>query len=75
MKEVREGKMRAMMLVLLAATALGLGACPMGAWYDSTMHALLGIDGVEHFSAMTATVGKIAGGDWQSDRRVQPRGA
>jgi SagB-type dehydrogenase family enzyme len=54
---------------LLAATGLGLGACAMGSWYDDLTHELLGIDGKEHFSVLTASVGRIRGEDWLEDRR------
>lgn len=54
---------------LLAVTALGLGGSLMGSWYDDLVHKLLGIDGKEHFSVLTATVGKIEGKDWLLDRR------
>jgi SagB-type dehydrogenase family enzyme len=54
---------------MLAATALGLGTTAMGAWYDDTAHTLLGIDGVEEFSVLTATVGRVKGEDWLEDRR------
>ena len=54
---------------LLAASALGLGASLMGSWYDDLAHELLGIDGTEHFSVLTATVGKVEGKDWKADRR------
>jgi SagB-type dehydrogenase family enzyme len=54
---------------LLAAEALGLGASLMGSWYDDVAHELLGIDGAEHFSVLTATVGKVRGLDWKQDRR------
>jgi len=54
---------------LLAATGLGLGACAMGSWYDDLTHELLGIDGKEHFSVLTASVGRIRGQDWLEDRR------
>jgi SagB-type dehydrogenase family enzyme len=57
----------------LAATALGLGMTCMGAWYDDLAHELLGIDGVEHFSVLTATVGRVKGEDWQEDRRAPPK--
>ncbi len=57
----------------LAATALGLGCTCMGAWYDGLMCELLGIDGVEHVSALTATVGTIQGEDWLADRRAPPK--
>ena len=53
----------------LAATALGLGVCIIGAWHDSLVHELIGIDGKSHFSALTTAVGKIAGDDWAEDRR------
>jgi SagB-type dehydrogenase family enzyme len=61
--------------LLLAATALGLGATVMGAWHDSLVHELLGIDGRSHFSALTATAGRIQGGDWLADRRAPPKEA
>jgi SagB-type dehydrogenase family enzyme len=54
---------------LLAATGLGLGACLMGSWYDDLAHQLLGIDGKQHFSALTGSVGKIFGANWRHDRR------
>lgn len=57
----------------LVATALGLGVCCIGAWYDDLLHELVGIDGVEHFGVMTATVGKIEGEDWLADRRGPPK--
>ncbi len=53
----------------LAATAMGLGSCAMGSWYDDLVHELLGIDGKEHFSVLTASVGRIKGKEWQDDRR------
>jgi nitroreductase len=41
---------------LLGATARGLGACPVGAFYDDEAAALIGIDGrrewVLHFAAL-----------------------
>lgn len=57
----------------LAATALGLGVCCIGAWYDDLLHELVGIDGTEHFGVMTATVGTIEGSDWLADRRGPPK--
>ena len=59
--------------VSLVATALGLGAVCMGAWYDSLVHELLGIDGKGHFSALTTAVGTIQGDDWLADRRSPPK--
>lgn len=55
--------------LLMAATALGLGACVMGAWLDSLINQSLGIDGVEHLSVLTASVGAVEGLDWRVDRR------
>ncbi|MEL6177360.1 MAG: SagB/ThcOx family dehydrogenase [Myxococcota bacterium] len=60
--------------LLLAATALKLGACPMGAWYDGLVHELLGIDGTEHMSVLTASVGHVEGRDWRADRRISSKG-
>ncbi len=57
----------------LVATSLGLGVCVMGAWYDDLVHELCGIDGREHVSALTATVGRIRGADWLEDRRAPPK--
>ena len=54
---------------LLAATGLGIGACTMGSWYDDLVHELLGIDGKEHVSVLTASVGPVEGQDWLVDRR------
>jgi SagB-type dehydrogenase family enzyme len=53
----------------LAASALGLGSCPMGAWYDGKINQSLGLDGVEHLSVLTASVGHVQGEDWLADRR------
>jgi len=58
---------------LLAASALDLGACLMGSWYDDLVHELLEIDGEEHFSTLTASVGNVAGKDWLEDRRPPAR--
>jgi SagB-type dehydrogenase family enzyme len=58
---------------LLAAHALGLGACLMGSWYDDKVHELLGIDGEAHFSVLTAAVGRVRGADWLEDRRPPDR--
>lgn len=55
----------------LAATALGLGSVSMGAWYDRQAHEVLGIDGVEHFTTLMASVGKVGGEDWRADRRIE----
>ncbi len=44
--------------VLLAATALGLGACPVGAFFDDELNALLGVDGEEEQVLYLTTVGR-----------------
>ena len=46
--------------VLLAATALGLGACPIGAFFDEEVNALFGLDGEEETIIYLATVGHPA---------------
>lgn len=43
----------------LAATALNLGCCAIGACYDDEVNALLGIDGVQETAVLLATVGKV----------------
>lgn len=43
--------------VLLAAAALGLGACPIGAFFDEEVNALFGLDGQEESVIYLATVG------------------
>ncbi len=43
--------------VLLAATALGLGACPIGAFLDDEIDELLGLDGREETTVYLASVG------------------
>ena len=58
---------------MLAAEALGLGATPMSSWYDDLVHELIGIDGVEHFSVLTASIGRVEGKDWLADRRPPPK--
>ncbi len=46
--------------VYLAATALGLGACAVGAFLDDDLHRLLGIDGREEFALYLLAVGRPA---------------
>jgi SagB-type dehydrogenase family enzyme len=41
----------------LAATALGLGACGVGALFDDELNRVLGVDGVEESAIYMATVG------------------
>lgn len=43
--------------ILLAAEALGLGACPVAAFYDDELNALLGLDGEEESVIYLAAVG------------------
>lgn len=44
----------------LAATALGLGCCPVGAFFDAEVERLLQIDGREEMALYLAAVGHIA---------------
>lgn len=44
--------------VCLAAGGLGLGACPIGAFYDDELNAVLGVDGTEETVVYAFTVGK-----------------
>jgi SagB-type dehydrogenase family enzyme len=44
----------------LAATALGLGCCTVGAFFDEEMDQLIGIDGKSEISVYLGAVGKIA---------------
>ncbi len=43
----------------LAATSMGLGCCPVGAFYDDEINQLLGIDGEEETAIYLATVGNL----------------
>ncbi len=43
--------------VLIAASALGLGACPIGAFFDDEVNELLGLDGIEESVIYLASVG------------------
>jgi SagB-type dehydrogenase family enzyme len=43
----------------LATTALGLGCCPIGAFYDEEINRVLDIDGEEETTVYLATVGKL----------------
>ena len=49
--------------VLLAATALGLGAVPLSGFYDRAMDELLGLDGVNESMVYAVAVGVADGGD------------
>ncbi len=44
--------------LLLAATALGLGACPIAAFYDSEVERLLGMEGEDESPLYMAVVGR-----------------
>ncbi len=46
--------------VYLAATALGMGACAVGAFNDDAVNALVGVDGVEEAALYVLAVGEIA---------------
>ncbi len=50
----------AMQNVCLAATALGLGLCPVGGFIDDKINDLLDIDGIEEAALYAATVGAPA---------------
>jgi SagB-type dehydrogenase family enzyme len=45
--------------VQLAATALGFGSCPIGAFYDDEVNSLLSLDGEEETVLYMVTVGKL----------------
>uniref|UniRef100_A0A7C3SIT5 SagB/ThcOx family dehydrogenase n=1 Tax=Desulfobacca acetoxidans TaxID=60893 RepID=A0A7C3SIT5_9BACT len=45
--------------VMLAATALGLGCCPVGAFFDEEVERLLGVDGQEEVALYLASVGPL----------------
>ena len=45
--------------ILLAATALNLGACPVGAFFDEEIDKLLGLNSETEMSIYLTAVGKI----------------
>ena len=45
--------------VQLAAAALGLGSCPIGAFYDDELNGLVDVDGEEETVLYMVTVGKL----------------
>lgn len=45
--------------VQLAATAMGLGSCPIGAFYDDDLNKLVDVDGEEETVLYMITVGKL----------------
>ena len=46
--------------LMLAATAMGLGCCPVGAFFDDEVEGLVGIDGQEEMALYLASVGPLA---------------
>jgi SagB-type dehydrogenase family enzyme len=46
--------------LMLAATALGLGCCPVGAFFDEEVEALVQVDGREEVALYLAAVGPVA---------------
>jgi SagB-type dehydrogenase family enzyme len=46
--------------LMLAATALGLGCCPVGAFFDDEVESLVGVDGVEEMALYLASVGPLS---------------
>jgi SagB-type dehydrogenase family enzyme len=48
--------------LVLAATALGLGAVPLGGFYDRPTDEFLGLDGVNESTLYTIAIGRIADG-------------
>jgi len=46
--------------LMLAATALGLGCCPVGAFLDEEVERLVDVDGVEEVALYLASVGPLA---------------
>ncbi len=45
--------------LMLAATALGLGVCPVGAFFDEEVEALVRVDGIEEVALYLAAVGPL----------------
>jgi SagB-type dehydrogenase family enzyme len=45
--------------LMLAATALDLGCCPVGAFFDEEVEGLVGVDGVEEVALYLASVGPL----------------
>ena len=45
--------------VQLAASAMGLGSCPIGAFFDDDFNELIGVDGEEETVVYLVTVGKL----------------
>jgi len=47
--------------LMLAATALGLGCCPVGAFFDGEVEQLVQVDGQEEVALYLAAVGAVGG--------------
>jgi nitroreductase len=45
---------------MLAATALGLGVCPVGAFFDEEVESLVGVDRKDEVALYLASVGPLA---------------
>ncbi len=45
--------------LMLAATALGLGVCPVGAFFDEEVEGLVGVDGKAEVALYLASVGQL----------------
>ncbi len=46
--------------LMLAATALNLGCCPVGAFFDEEVESLVGVDGIEEVALYLASVGPLS---------------
>jgi SagB-type dehydrogenase family enzyme len=46
--------------LMLAATALGLGVCPVGAFFDGEVEALIGVDGTDEVALYLAAAGPLS---------------
>lgn len=46
--------------LMLAATALNLGCCPVGAFFDDEVESLVGADGIEEVALYLASVGPLS---------------
>ena len=46
-------------VLYLAATALNLGCCTVGAFYDQEVDHLIGVDGKEEISVYMGAIGRL----------------
>ena len=54
----------------IASEAIGAGTCAVGGYFQTTMDALLGVDGEEEFAVYVAPVGKLKSGraaEWSGE--------